>query len=162
MIKVLVSACLMGEKVRYDGNDLRQTHKAFTTLEGKAQLVPFCPEVAGGLSTPRPPAEIDLANGESVWSGAGKVIATTGSDVTDAFCEGAKKALAICQQQGIRFALMTESSPSCGSSLIYNGKFSGQKVSGEGVTTALLRKNGIAVFSQNEVDALLNALKDCQ
>lgn len=158
MIKVLVSACLVGEKVRYDGNHLHQHTPAFEKLATLVQWVPCCPEVSGGLSTPRPPAEIDAACGNSVWSGKGKVISTQGDDVTEAFRHGAENALALCKAQGITFAVMTESSPSCGSSLIYNGQFAGQKVSGQGVTTALLREHGIQVFSQHQLDELLDIL----
>ncbi|EOD77904.1 Purine nucleoside phosphorylase [Grimontia indica] len=158
MKKVLVSACLMGQKVRYDGNDLLQESEAFQRLTQQAEVITFCPEVAGGLPTPRPPAEIDVADGDAVIAGTGKVISVQQLDVTDAFISGARQTLALCQQHGIKIAVLTESSPSCGSSLVYSGEFAGNKIPGHGVTTALLRQHGIKVFSQFSIEDALAEL----
>ncbi|WP_325894791.1 DUF523 domain-containing protein [Grimontia sp. NTOU-MAR1] len=159
MKKVLVSACLMGQKVRYDGNALTQESELFQRLVELADIVTLCPEVAGGLPTPRPPAEIDVADGGAVIAGKGKVISVQQIDVTGHFVSGAQKTLELCKQHNIKIAILTESSPSCGSTLIYNGQFAGTKVSGHGVTTALLRQHGITVFSQFNVEGALAALK---
>ncbi|CAG8864500.1 hypothetical protein PS627_01061 [Pseudomonas fluorescens] len=149
--RVLVSACLLGQPVRYDGRasghpDLLQRWQA----EGR--VVPLCPEVAGGLPTPRPPAEITGGQGGSVLGGDTQVLTVLGEDVSDAFLEGAHHALALVRRHGIRVAVLKSGSPSCGNRLTYDGSFSGAKVPGEGVTTALLRREGVWVFSELELD----------
>ncbi|MDH0176274.1 DUF523 domain-containing protein [Aeromonas dhakensis] len=151
--KVLVSACLLGQPVRYDGQSKGIVSDWLRELGAEGRALAFCPEVAGGLPTPRPPAE---RQGE-------RVVTASGLDVTAEFARGAALALATCQQQGIRFALLKEGSPSCGSGRIYNGRiyngrFEGQSVAGEGMTTALLRRHGIAVFSEDQLPELASAL----
>lgn len=146
--KVLVSACLLGQPVRYDGQSKGIVSDWLQTLGAEGRALAFCPEVAGGLPTPRPPAE---RQGELV-------VTESGLDVTAEFARGAALALETCQQQGIRFALLKEGSPSCGSGRIYNGRFEGQSVAGEGMTTALLRRHGIAVFSEGQLSELASAL----
>lgn len=146
--KVLVSACLLGQPVRYDGQSKGIVSDWLAELGAEGRVLAFCPEVAGGLPTPRPPAE---RQGELV-------VTASGLDVTAEFACGAVLALETCQQQGIRFALLKEGSPSCGSGRIYNGRFEGQSVAGEGMTTALLRHHGIAVFSEDQLPELASAL----
>ena len=155
--KVLVSACLLGQPVRYDGRasghpDLLQGWQA----EGR--VVPLCPEVAGGLPTPRPPAEIPGGQGGEVLDGAARVVTVGGEDVSAAFLAGARQALALVRQHGIRVAVLKAGSPSCGNRLTYDGSFSGVKVPGEGVTTALLRREGVLVFSELELEQAQQAL----
>lgn len=146
--KVLVSACLLGQPVRYDGQSKGIVSDWLAELGAEGRVLAFCPEVAGGLPTPRPPAE---RQGELV-------VTASGLDVTAEFARGAVLALETCQQQGIRFALLKEGSPSCGCGRIYNGRFEGQSVAGEGMTTALLRRHGIAVFSEDQLSELASAL----
>ncbi|MEH8148523.1 DUF523 domain-containing protein [Aeromonas veronii] len=146
--KVLVSACLLGQPVRYDGQSKGIVSDWLSALGAEGRVLAFCPEVAGGLPTPRPPAE---RQGE-------RVVTASGMDVTAEFDRGAELTLALCQAQGIRFALLKEGSPSCGSGRIYNGRFEGISVAGEGKTTALLRRHGIAVFSENQLAELASAL----
>ena len=146
--KVLVSACLLGQPVRYDGQSKEIVSDWLSELGAEGWVLAFCPEVAGGLPTPRPPAE---RQGD-------RVVTASGVDVTAEFDRGAELALEICQTQGIRFALLKEGSPSCGSGRIYNGRFEGVSVAGEGKTTALLRRHGIAVFSENQLAELASAL----
>ncbi|WP_421242863.1 DUF523 domain-containing protein [Aeromonas enteropelogenes] len=146
--KVLVSACLLGQPVRYDGQSKGIVSDWLAELGAEGRVLAFCPEVAGGLPTPRPPAE---QQGELV-------VTESGLDVTAEFACGAVLALETCQQQGIRFALLKEGSPSCGSGRIYNGSFEGQSVAGEGMTTALLRRHGIVVFSEDQLPELASAL----
>jgi uncharacterized protein YbbK (DUF523 family) len=148
MEKLLVSSCLMGCKVRYNGSDLPMSRADFGWLAEHFELVSFCPEVAGGLPTPRPPAEIDVGAGLNVLSGGSRVIGNDGVDVSEAFINGAYLALQVCQTNNIRFAMLTESSPSCGSATIYDGSFGGIKKQGQGVAAALLVQHGIHVFSQ--------------
>jgi uncharacterized protein YbbK (DUF523 family) len=146
--RVLVSACLLGQPVRYDGRSKGIVSDWLTALGVEGRTLAFCPEVAGGLPTPRPPAE---RQGE-------RVLTASGLDVTTEFDRGAELALALCLAQGIRFALLKEGSPSCGSGRIYNGRFEGVSVTGEGKTTALLRRHGINVFSEDQLAELASAL----
>lgn len=155
--KVLVSACLLGQPVRYDGRasghpDLLQRWQA----EGR--VVPLCPEVAGGLPTPRPAAEIPGGQGGQVLDGQAQVLTASGEDVSAAFMAGAQLALELVRRQGIRVAVLKAGSPSCGNRQTYDGTFTGVKVPGEGVTTALLRREGVQVFSELELDDAERAL----
>ena len=151
MEKILVSACLLGENVRYDGENQLLNNKTLARWHKNGQLISLCPEVAGGLSIPRPPAEINQQSG--------LVITAFGEDVSRQFYQGAQITLNICKQQKIRFALLKESSPSCGSATIYDGNFSSEKMSGQGVTASLLMKNGIKVFSEKNIETLIAAIE---
>ncbi|MGE6102586.1 DUF523 domain-containing protein [Aeromonas veronii] len=146
--KVLVSACLLGQPVRYDGQSKGIVSDWLSALGAEGRVLAFCPEVAGGLPTPRPPAE---RQGE-------RVVTASGLDVTAEFDRGAELALEICQTQGIRFALLKEGSPSCGSGRIYNGRFEGVSVAGEGKTTTLLRRHGVGGFFEDQLGGLASAL----
>lgn len=148
MIRVLVSACLLGEKVRYNGSDAISSHSILTKWLAEGRVVPFCPELAGGLGVPRPAAEIDGNDGNGVLDGLVRVRTQAGIDVTDSFLRGAHFALATAQAHGVRVAVLKDGSPSCGSSSIYDGTFTGRRTSAPGVTTALLERNGIRVFSE--------------
>ena len=155
MVKILISACLAGEAVRYDGTDLRLDHSALAVLEKAGRLVAICPVVAGGLAVPRSPAEIVGGGGEAVIDGRARVMGRDGADVTTAFLSGARKTLRLALDNQATAAILTERSPSCGSSLIYSGAFDGVRRPGSGVTAALLLRHGIAVFNQHQVaDAL--------
>ncbi len=158
MQRILVSACLLGEPLRYDGSGLRLADARLQRWWAEGRLLPFCPEVAGGLPVPRPPAEILGGGGEQVLDGLATVRSVAGDDVTDAFLRGARQALALCRAHDIEIAILTESSPSCGSRRIYDGSFSGGKIPGVGVTTALLRQHGIEVFSQHRLGAVARRL----
>jgi len=152
--KVLVSACLLGARVRYHGGDAACEHPVLRRWAREGRLVTVCPEQDGGLPTPRPPAEIAGAGGGAAVLAHQAVVRTSaGVDVTDAYRRGAERALAVAQQHGIRVAILKEGSPSCGSSVVYDGTFSGTRVAGAGVTAALLAAHGIQVFSEHELDA---------
>ncbi len=153
MNKVLVSACLLGKRVRYDGGSLAVADRILAQWLAEGRVVSVCPEVDAGMSIPRRPAEIVEASGRDVLLATAKVLDNAGEDVTAYFISGAEQALATCQKQGLRVAVLAESSPSCGSHSLYDGHFSGNKVPGEGVTAALLRQNGIDVYSQFEIEA---------
>ena len=142
---------MLGENVRYNGVTKKLEHQVLKQWQAENRFVVICPEVVGGLSTPRAPAEYNKQ--------LDKVITTTGVDVTDAFHLGAKAALTLCQNHHIEFALLKESSPSCGSHTIYDGSFSQQKVAGAGITTQLLRKNNIRVYSEENIAELIADLK---
>ncbi len=151
-MKVWVSACLLGESVRWDGGHCLRSHPALAYWQAHDLLLPFCPECAGGLPVPRPAAEIVSGSGVDVWAGRAFVQTQRGDDLTAAFMAGARKALVTYQQAGAVLALMKEKSPSCGSQCIYDGCFSGRQQEGEGVTTALFRQQGIPVFHEGELD----------
>ncbi|WP_376998906.1 2-thiouracil desulfurase family protein [Bordetella pertussis] len=151
---VLVSACLLGRPVRYDGRDAATGHPVLARWQAERRVVAVCPEVAGGLPTPRPPAEIDAgAGGAAVLDGLAQVREASGVDVSAAFVEGARQALALVRERGIRVAVLKEGSPSCGSGYTYDGSFSGARIAREGVTAASLRRAGVRVFSEHELDA---------
>jgi uncharacterized protein YbbK (DUF523 family) len=152
--KILVSACLIGERVRYDAGDVACAHPALQRWAAEGRLVPVCPEVAGGLPVPRPPAEIrGPGGGLAVLAGDASIHTVQGIDVTAAFLAGAQAALAAARRHGIRLAILKENSPSCGTRRVHDGSFSGTRVPGMGVTAALLREAGIEVFPETELDA---------
>jgi len=162
--RILVSACLLGHPVRYNGLDKKTDDDHLRRWVEEGRVVSVCPEVAGGLPVPRPPAEIAGGTGGSaVLAGESRVIARTGADVTAEFVRGADHALAKATEHGIRVAVLKEGSPSCGSSYSYDGTFSGVRVPAPGVTTARLVAAGIRVFSEHELaaaDACLRALDE--
>lgn len=134
----LASACLCGIACRYDGRNV--PHPEIEKLCGEGIAVPVCPEFFGGLSAPRPPCEIR----------EGRVLNMDGGDDTDAFHAGAAKVLRLAKEVGITRAVLKDKSPSCGSTLIYDGSFSGKVIPGMGVTAALLAANGIEVFADTD------------
>jgi uncharacterized protein YbbK (DUF523 family) len=160
MNKILVSACLLGDPVRYDGRAKGLDNQLLDSLLRQHRVIRFCPEVAGGLPVPRDAAEIENSDGSAVIEQRARVITHAGEDVSDHFVSGAKQALALCQQHHIRVAVLTESSPSCGSTQIYDGSFSRKTKPGVGVTTALLQRHGIAVFSQHRLEAAIRQLQN--
>jgi uncharacterized protein YbbK (DUF523 family) len=158
MAKILISACLLGCKVRYNASDLEVISSEFEKLITIHDVVSFCPEVSAGMSIPRAPAEIKGGDGFDVLSGKAKVIDIDGQKLNKGFITAAKNALATCQKEKIHFAILAESSPSCGSSHIYDGSFNDTKRAGKGVTAALLEQNGIRVFNQYQANELLKLL----
>ena len=157
--KILISACLYGQPVRYDGQAKTLLDPRVLKWREEGRLVSICPELAGGFSTPRLPAEIENGKtGPDVLAGQARVLDSAGVDVTTAYVEGAHAALSLARETGCALALLIDGSPSCGSANIYDGNFSGAKHSGEGVTAALLRANGIAVYTATELDILERCL----
>jgi uncharacterized protein YbbK (DUF523 family) len=153
--KVLVSACLLGSPVRYNGSARLSHHAVLQRWQLEGRVIPLCPEVAVGFPTPRPAAELDgTADGAAVLAGEARVVEKGGRDVSDLYREAAGIALDEAVANGCRFALLTDGSPSCGSSFVYDGSFSGRRVTGRGTTTALLQKHGVRVFSEAEIDRL--------
>ena len=161
MNKILISACLLGDCVRYDGKSKALDNDLLNSLIEQGRVISFCPEVAGGLPVPREAAEIQAGDGIAVIHQQARVCTHSGADVTDFFLSGAQQALALCQQHAIPVAVLTESSPSCGSGQIYDGSFTRTALPGSGVTTALLRKNGVLVFNQHQLDAAVRRLESC-
>jgi len=148
MHKILISACLLGERVRYDGHHSLLQSDVLKRWQQQGRLLALCPEVVGGLAIPRPAAEIDAGNVELVIKGEGSIRCKDGTDVSDAFMAGAETALALCMQHHIRMAILKEGSPSCGVNKLNDGSFSGTKIAGQGLTASLLQRHGIAVFSE--------------
>lgn len=147
----LVSACLLGINCSYDG--LNRSNKKIIELAKREILIPVCPEQLGGLPTPRiPPREIQGGSGEDVLDGKCKVLNKNGNDFTKEFVHGAKEVLGIAKMFGIREFISRKRSPSCGCEKIYDGTFSGRVVNGDGVTTALLKRNGIKVRSEEDFE----------
>lgn len=153
MEKILVSACLLGQRVRYDGGGF-DPRQQLLDWQAQGRLVIVCPEVAGGLPTPRAPAEIPGGQGAQVLAGRLPVHTDQGEDVTAPFVRGAEHALALVRQHNIHYALLKARSPSCGNVENYDGSFSGLRVSGEGVTAAALRQEGVRVFNEEQLDEL--------
>lgn len=143
---VLVSACLAGRACRFDGSANDDDEVARLVAEGRAVLV--CPEVDGGLGTPRPPAEIVGGDGADVLEGRARVVTAGGVDVTEAYVAGARRALAVAQRAGAATAILKSRSPSCGKGAVYDGSFSRSLRSGDGVTAALLSAHGITVVTE--------------
>ncbi|KEO83045.1 DUF523 domain-containing protein [Tumebacillus flagellatus] len=142
----LISACLVGCHCRYDGGS--NAVDPFVKMVENGEAVFVCPEQLGGLSTPRPPAQIVGGTGEDVLDGNAKVLTESGADVTAEFVRGAQEALRMAKLVGAKEAILKERSPSCGSALIYDGTFTKGKRPGHGVTAALLERNGIKVCSE--------------
>lgn len=138
-MNILVSACLLGVACRYDGKS--KPNEDVIALMGKYNLIPFCPEVIGGLPTPRHPSEIVGTN----------VINDIGEDVTAQYKKGAEEALKIAKMYNCKYAILKEKSPSCGKGKIHNGNFNGGYVGGNGITAKLFLENGITVLGESEI-----------
>ncbi len=141
-MNILVSACLLGQSCRYDGET--RPDAGVLALMKSHTLIPFCPEQAGGLKTPRSPAEIKN----------GRVVTREGEDVTDNYRRGAEEALKLAKLYDCRIAVMKERSPSCSPEGVYDGTFTKTLVPGPGVTAALLKENGVTVIGESELTKL--------
>jgi len=142
MNKILVSECLYGGRVvRYDGGSVPLCDPVFLKWKEEGRLVPVCPEVFGGLPTPRPDAQ---RRDGGVFTGAG-------ADVTEAFRKGAEEALRLAREEGVCFCIMKADSPSCGSRMVYDGSFTGAKAPGQGLAVELLRDAGFTVFDETDM-----------
>lgn len=139
METLLVSACLLGLGVRFDGKE--KAHPKVLALRQSYNLIPICPEIYGGLPTPRPPAEIQ----------GSKVINILGQDVTCQYRAGAQASLKICQISKAKGAILKARSPSCGLGQIYDGTFTGTLIKGDGLTARLLKEHGIKVLSEEDL-----------
>ena len=160
MTPILISACLLGQPVRYDSSHKQSHHPLLQQWQQQGRLISICPETAAGLPTPRAPAEIEQKQtGFQVLQRLARVIDQEHNDITSAFIHGANLALALAQRHQTPIAILKESSPSCGSGRIYDGSFSGQQHSGMGVTTALLQQHHIHVFNENQLDAVAALLQ---
>ncbi len=148
-MRVLVSMCLLGVNCRYNGVPKEDVTVKELLNREDITLIPVCPEQLGGLSTPRTPSE---RKGEIV-------VSSEGEDRTEAFMGGAREALHVAKLYGCEVALLKERSPSCGNKEVYDGSFSETVVPGEGVTAELLRKNGVKVFGESELQVFLEYVR---
>jgi uncharacterized protein YbbK (DUF523 family) len=140
---ILISACLLGSSCRYDGKNKKMDR--LEDLMEHYHLIPVCPEIYGGMSTPRLPSECKN----------GRVVSKTGEDVTEFFQKGAEETLYLAKLYGCTKALLKGKSPSCGYREIYDGSFSGKLTAGNGLAAGMLADAGIAVYHENEIDKLL-------
>lgn len=147
MEKILVSACLLGEKTRYDGESNEES--LLSRVREAYDLVPFCPEVEGGLPIPRPKAEIRKGN----------VYREDGTNVTSFYLSGAEKAVKLCRLLSIRIAILKESSPACGVHEIHDGRFKGNKIPGMGLMAEALKREGIRLLSEKDLPAFIEELE---
>lgn len=138
--KILVSACLLGERCRYDGASKPCDDPVFLQLKQQGRLIAVCPEMDGGLPVPRPPCQ----------RCGNEILTEQGKNCTDGYLRGAQLAVEAAKRNNVLFCIMKEFSPSCGVNEIYDGSFTGRKISGEGLAVQLLRENGFRVFSENE------------
>ncbi len=147
----MVSACLAGLATTHDGKAKPHPKVLELLQQGRAVLV--CPEQLGGLPTPRAEAEIEPGgSGSDVLAGEARVLDSQGTEVTAQYLRGAREALRAARLSGARSAILKARSPSCGTGLIYDGEFSGTLVEGEGVTAALLSKEGLQVMSEEDLE----------
>ena len=146
--KILVSSCLLGRPTRYDGRSVG--YQGIDALLEKYDIIEACPEVAGGLPTPRAPSE---RIGD-------RVVMRDGRDVTEEFTLGAKKAYELCVLHNIKIAVLKEKSPSCGAGRIYDGSFTGTLCDGNGVTAEYLSSRGVSVYGESHIAELLKEKED--
>ena len=146
--RILVSACLLGVYCRYNGE--RKQMDGIERLMECAELIPVCPEILGGLPTPRPAAE----------RVGDRVMNREGADVTEAYRRGAEETLRLAELFGAKMALLKERSPSCGMGKIHDGSCQGRSVDGSGVTAELLAAHGISVYGESRIDELLDVLEN--
>ncbi len=147
MKALLISRCLLGDACRYDGKSRPLETETLRALRERYKLIPVCPEVLGGLSTPRTPSERQ----------GSRVVMKTGADVTTEYRRGAEAALQIAREHDVCAALLKERSPSCGRGEIYDGTFTGTLKEGNGVTAELLLENGFAVIGESEIAKLIKS-----
>lgn len=145
-MNILVSACLLGVHCRYSGKG--ELHPTVAKLLYTHHLIPVCPEILGGLPTPRTPAE---------RCGA-RVMTRDGADVTEPYARGARETLALARLFDCRYAILKARSPSCGRGAIYDGTFSGTLTEGDGVTAQLLSAHGIRVFTEEQLADFLREI----
>lgn len=139
MENILVSACLLGVSCRYDGKS--KPNENVTALKDRYNIIPVCPEIMGGLPTPRTASEIQ----------GSQVVMGDGTNVTKEYRKGAEEVLRLCRLFGCKRAVLKEKSPSCGCGKVYDGTFSGKLIDGNGITAKLLMENGIEVFGETGI-----------
>ncbi|MFC6021403.1 DUF523 domain-containing protein [Plantactinospora solaniradicis] len=165
MRKVLVSGCLQGRALRYNATYVPLSSLIWDRWSTEGRLVRFCPEVAVGFPVPRPPAEIVGGTAGDVLAGIARVEEVNGADVTSLFRLAARRALDRAVEAGVALAVLVDGSPTCGSSVIYDGSFTGRSVPGRGVAAEELLRHGIPVFHEGQLQqaaAMLAAMEESE
>lgn len=161
--KIFVSGCLGGAEIRYNGTGVAMDEAIWKSWEKEDRLFYYCPELAVGFPVPRPSAEIVGGTANEVIIGKAKIFENTDNDVTGLFLRGAKLAVEAALEKGVVIAVMTDGSPSCGSTYIGSGNFDGKTVKGRGVVAQMLNDAGIKVFPHtalDQADQYLRSLKN--
>lgn len=154
MNKIAISACLLGEKVRYNGKSHKIENEILSQLIEKKLIISICPEIIAGFSVPRLPAEIIGGDGFDVIKNKSKIIDISGRELTDKFLFGSEKALKYILSNDIKIVILKDGSPSCGSTYIYDGNFNGVKHKGCGIFCAFLLENNIKVYNDHLIDKI--------
>ena len=152
MNKVLISACLLAERVRYDGKQVVVDSPILDRWEQEGRLIPFCPEVAGGLAVPRPPAEIQTGDGNDVLVGTVKIFNAEREEVTVNYLNGSRQVIRFLEGNLIKLAILKSLSPACSIKEIYDGTFSRKIKQGVGVFAAFLKNYPIKLFDEYELE----------
>jgi len=152
MHKILVSGCLNGRPIRFNSTSVSVESQVWDRWKSEGRLVAFCPELAAGFPVPRAPAEIVGSTAALVLQGRGRVEEDNGTDVTDLFVDGARRAVQRALSEGCVMAVLTDGSPSCGTTYTYDGTFGGGTVEGMGVTAQLLADQGLVVFPEDQIE----------
>lgn len=147
---ILVSMCLIGINCNYKGES--KPNKRVIELVKMGKAIPICPEQLGGLPTPRSGARIIKGDGKDVLEGNSKLITDDGKDVTEQYLKGAYETLKLCRMLNVKVVVLKQGSPSCGNGKTQGGENERKTVDGDGVTTALLKKNGIKVYSEKDLE----------
>ncbi|MET8040615.1 DUF523 domain-containing protein [Micromonospora sp. NPDC005215] len=160
MLKILVSGCLGGAPIRFNETGVPVASPIWQRWASEGRLVSLCPELAVGFPVPRPPAEIVGGSAADVLDGRAQVHEQSGRDVTDLFQAAAQRAVDKALQVGVGLAILVEGSPTCGSTYVHDGTFTGVTVAGRGVAAEALRRRGIPVFPHHDLDRAAAALAE--
>ncbi|HEY0215389.1 MAG TPA: DUF523 domain-containing protein [Cellulomonas sp.] len=153
MLPVFASGCLGLARLRYDGRSVPVDSPVWQEWEVEGRLVQFCPEVAAGMPVPREPAEIVGGTAADVLAGRARVLGRSGADQTAVFLRAAELGLAQIRALRPALAVLVDRSPSCGSSVVYDGTFTGTRVAGRGLSAELLHREGVPIFTPESLGA---------
>jgi len=157
--KVFVSGCINGGRIRYNATNVEVRSPIWDRWEAERRIVTMCPELASGFQVPRPAAEIVGGTARDVFEGRARVREDNGRDVTDQFLQGARRAVEYAQSAGCIAAMLTDGSPSCGTTYQYDGSFGGGTLAGRGVVAELFVEHGIPVFPETQIQQLDELLR---
>ncbi|OGB66165.1 MAG: hypothetical protein A2Y94_01710 [Caldithrix sp. RBG_13_44_9] len=159
MIKILISGCLLGEKVWYDGEKITLNSSIINQWQQEGRLISFCPEVAGGLPVPRLPSEIQSGDGRDVLTGKARIVDSNRVEVTDYFIRGARSVVRILETNLIKMAVLKSLSPACSKIYIYDGSFSNKIKPGAGILASFLNDYHLKLFDENELESACQYLQ---
>ncbi|MEU7909300.1 DUF523 domain-containing protein [Actinoplanes sp. NPDC049118] len=162
MLKVLVSGCLGGVPIRFNGTGVQASSPIWRQWAAEGRLVALCPELAVGFPVPRPPAEIVGGSAADVLDGRARVHELPGRDVTELFQAAAQRAVDRAMQAGVGIAVLVDGSPTCGSTYVHDGTFAGVTVAGRGVVAEALHRHGIPVFPHHDLGRAAATLADLE